>query len=371
MKQGLKRWLGNLAAFCVSLFIMLAAVEVGLRLFVPYATPITIKDPHIYRRMRPNMEMDLEGKDWQSRIFTNEHGWMGPAFDIEKTPGTKRVLHIGDSLVEAIHVNTEKSFVSQLNNLLPGTEHLNLSVAGRGTLLEFLTYRYYGYSYDPDVTIIWFYTGNDFRDNYQNRHLVRKKDLETVTVEPQRLGALKAYLLQNFRLPRFMFEKGKDNALFVGLLVKTGLLSIQPEEVGAEIPLGFRTTYLDTPERGEALKTTELLLQALKQEVTKGRLVLGVIPDIFDLRADLREQMLKEYPALQGQDLDIDFARRELTRIAREQHIPLLDLTEPFRRAFSQGKEPYLLIDGHLSQEGHDITAIAVATYLRGQKFLP
>ena len=186
MKKRLLRWLGNIVALLVALFVILAVLEVGVRIFIPQDTVLTVRDRYIGRKLKPNMNVYLKGSDWSSHIWTNSHGWNGHPFKIEKPEHIKRIIHIGDSFVEGIHVNTNKNFVGQLEQQMAGTEQLNLSVAGRGTLLELLTYRHYGRSYDPDMTVLWFHTGNDSRDNYVTRNFIKGDTVEDSNiVEPQ------------------------------------------------------------------------------------------------------------------------------------------------------------------------------------------
>ncbi len=370
MKIAWSRIGGNVLVFFISLFVITAILEVGIRLLTDASTPLTIRDPYITRRMRPNMDQYLEGPGWKSHIWSNELGWMGNNFSSVKPDGVSRVLHIGDSFVEAIHVDTDKTFVSQLEKIIPGTEHLNLSIAGRGTFMELLTYRHYGKSYDPDVTVIWFNTSNDFRDNWLTRDAVTFEGIENIEIEEPRFGGVKAFLLQYFRLPRFIFDTGKSNPFFIRILMRTGLLSMEPEEGDAEIPLVYRTTLLETPERTEALQATEKLLAAMRREVNRGRLVLGIIPSMIEVSPDAAESLLKLYPALSGKTLDLEFTARELKRIAQGQGIPLFDLTPAFRDAYTQGQVLYLPKDGHLAQRGHDLVAERFATWLTREAHL-
>ncbi|OGJ56319.1 hypothetical protein A3D88_01515 [Candidatus Peribacteria bacterium RIFCSPHIGHO2_02_FULL_52_16] len=357
MKKRILRWLGNIIALVVALFLILAVLEVAVRIFIPQSSILTVRDRYIGRTLKPNMDVHLQGSDWASHLWTNAYGWNGNTFPVEKPGHIKRILHIGDSLVEAIHVDTDKNFVSQLEQHMPGTQQLNLSVAGRGTFLELLTYRHYGRSYNPDVTVLWFYTGNDSRDNYVTRDFIKGISMEESVIEEPQLGILKTFLLQKLRLPRLIFEKGKDNPLFLWLLVRTGLLSTEPEELNRDIPLGLATTIVDTPERALAMEVNEKLLVAMKKEVDKGMLVLGIIPSLLEMDLRTTPELIEKYPVLQGKKIDLDFSQKRIAELAEQHGILVFNATPVLRQALLDGKKPYLEGDGHLSQEGHDIIA--------------
>jgi hypothetical protein len=80
---------------------------------------------------------------------------------------------MGDSYTEAMQVDLEKSFVKILESLLKADppdpalryEVLNMGMSGYGTANEYFLYTSEGVRYNPDLLILAFVTGNDFRNN--------------------------------------------------------------------------------------------------------------------------------------------------------------------------------------------------------------
>src|SRR5262249_55373264 len=89
---------------------------------------------------------------------------------VAKSPGTYRVLLLGDSFVEAMQVPIEQTFARRLEAALtrpggPRVEVISMGVSGYGTTSQYLWYREHGRAYQPDLVLLSFYPGNDVRNN--------------------------------------------------------------------------------------------------------------------------------------------------------------------------------------------------------------
>lgn len=359
----MKNFFAKLGLLFLSTLLTLGFLEVAVRTLFPDTDVLGSRDPIIGKIHRPNLDLTLHGDGWTSHVITNKEGWMGKDFSIEKPAGIRRFIHLGDSVIEAQQVDTDKTFVSQLETLLPHTEQLNLAVGGQGTLPELLTYEHYGKTYHPDTVVLWFFSGNDWRDNLLSGSVVP----QTLSGDSARpvgvVGWTKYVLLQYFRLPRFVYERESRSPAVTQLLLKTGLLSMQPEQQKeAEIPLQYRASVLETPERAQALEATKTLLARFAKEAS-GSLVLALMPSVLETKPGAIEELQAQYPALKGKTLDLEYSSRTLKTLAAQLHIRFFDLTPTLRDAYARGISPHLLSDGHLSQEGHDIVAKEVAAY--------
>jgi len=118
--------------------------------------------PHAYYR---------HTKEGFSEGYFNSHGFRDYERTYEKPPGVFRILVLGDSYIEALQVQLEESFTAPLEKTLNAHgssirfEVLGLGQSGFGTAQEYLWYLNFGVAYDPDLVILAFLTGNDFRDN--------------------------------------------------------------------------------------------------------------------------------------------------------------------------------------------------------------
>jgi len=92
-------------------------------------------------------------------VSINAHGMRDRERTTEKPPGTYRIGIFGDSLTEAVHVQSEQTAHSLLETTLNETgctecEVLNFSVAGYSTVQEYLRYVTLGRRFDLDVAIL-------------------------------------------------------------------------------------------------------------------------------------------------------------------------------------------------------------------------
>lgn len=355
----------------VLLGILLAfiLIEIGLHIVIPAPETVHMVDPWIGKRFIPNKESVSQGSDkfqvaWKAHIKANSLGWNSIEFTPEKPEDITRIMHIGDSITEGIHVDTDKNFSSLLNNLLPNIESINLGIAGNGTYPELLTYRHYGREYDPDIVILWF-SDNDFRDNMLVKQVVGT-DQDKV-VQSNNLGWLKKIMLDNLRSPRLLYSIFFKNRLVVSTLIKAGMLSMEPQEYGAAIPLLYRTTVLDTPERNDSTAITTKLLETLANEVqSDGKtLIIGYVPSYFETSESSEKELRDLFPAIGDQNIEKKYPQKTTEAIANKMNVPYFDLTDTFIKNMKSGGVPQIPGDGHLSVQGHDLVATSLALWLK------
>lgn len=159
-------------ALGVSSIFGLALVEIGLRL-VDYSRPPFYRfDANTGTSHRPNAEGWYEREDL-IRIRINSNGLRGPEIPIAKPPGVFRVVVLGDSFAEGFQVTYEARFSKVMEEAIasscapPGrrVEVLNFGVSGYGQARELLMLRHYAKAYAPDLVLVLFHGGNDFRNN--------------------------------------------------------------------------------------------------------------------------------------------------------------------------------------------------------------
>ena len=111
--------------------------------------------------------VDPYGKPFVLRI--NSSGQRGA--DLERRhPAQRRILFIGDSFTIASSLREQDLFVEHTQRLLSDAlgkpiRTINGGVDGYNTFQELAYYRYHGKFLQPDVVVLCFYVGNDFRDN--------------------------------------------------------------------------------------------------------------------------------------------------------------------------------------------------------------
>jgi len=106
-----------------------------------------------------------------SEGYINAHGFRDYDRTYEKPVKTFRILVLGNSYAEAFQVALQDSFTAvlerKLNEDSPSMkfEVLNLGQSGFGTADEYARYINFGAKYSPDLVILTFVTGADFRSN--------------------------------------------------------------------------------------------------------------------------------------------------------------------------------------------------------------
>lgn len=223
--------------------------------------------------------------DYEVAISTNAAGMRGQReYPVERVPGKRRVLMLGDSFVFGYGVNDDEVVSAVLEDLLnarvPGsTEVINLAVSGFGQAEELVTWEHRGEAYRPDVVVL-FYFENDIGNNAISGLYEPGAD-----GLPVRTGAsfLPGSNLQErmFAFPptRWLFEHSEAWNLIrnrLSSLVQRSLLSQQ----------GLQS-YSDGT--SDAVELTRALLRGLVGEVRAAgaRPVLVIIPDNRKLTSNL------------------------------------------------------------------------------------
>jgi len=165
--QRVRRFLGNTVAIVFGLILAVASLELGVRLV---ADALDLSSYMEYDELlgwvaRPSSTKHhkdaVAGFDVTYEI--NRYGHRGPAYDIDKHPGTHRIVVIGDSNGFGWGIPEGKEFAAILDRDLPDTEVINLSLGGYGTDQEYLRFVREGEQFSPDIVILQL-THNDFEE---------------------------------------------------------------------------------------------------------------------------------------------------------------------------------------------------------------
>jgi len=144
---------------------------------VPQVHAIWRDDPNsIYQRstnpllgheLKPNYSREFE----QGVATSNLHGRRDTERTLAKPDGVRRMIMLGDSVVEGVNYVADPDTPSRrLENILTNTEVLNFGTSGYCTLAEVELFETRGLAFNPDDVIVVF-TGNDF-DNIVPEHTV-------------------------------------------------------------------------------------------------------------------------------------------------------------------------------------------------------
>lgn len=149
-----------------TILFLLVVVEIALRAGV-VGEARTLRPPE-----QQVLTVDLQFSEYGCRaIFPDlsDERWFtkfGDRAAIPRRPGVRRVMHLGDSVLEANDdgMDPRAGYASILNTTSVGEEHLNLGIANTGTDVQLLLLRRWLPVLRPDAVVLHSYPGNDLGD---------------------------------------------------------------------------------------------------------------------------------------------------------------------------------------------------------------
>jgi lysophospholipase L1-like esterase len=384
----------NLTLIILSLVIVLGILEAALTItkfnspdasrFVPNKGVTYI--PHAYYR---------HTKEGFSEGYFNSHGFRDYERTYEKPPDVFRILILGDSYTEALQVQLHESFPAVLEKKLnaygPGKfEVLALGQSGFGTADEYVRYLNIGVAYNPDLVVLAFLSGNDFRDNSK-------------LLNPESLGVRFYYVFDNNHnlvLDRSAVDAYENNLsyfkqIYQKIKANSHLLSLISERIylyryqearkeearvkdakskalGQFSELNIYQTDLPRPWK-EAIEITKGIILSFKKSVEEhgSRFMLLSLSNAEQVHPEIGCHLKEQYNVV----LDYEQPDRILQEFTRKHKIMFLNLMPAFRDHHAKtGK--YLhgfgsSHQGHWNQAGHRLAAALIYEYLKDQNIVP
>lgn len=172
--KNIASWLGLfLFSFLISLLFgegMIRLIE-GLKPRYSQGKDVIEFNPLFGHLHKPNLKYKWRGRGFTGEVSTNSRGLRDREFGYKKKDGTFRILVLGDSMTEGVHVKGKETYPKVLEELLNRYgerqvfEVINAGVVGWGTDSEMLFFRHEGYKYEPDMVLLAFNPWTDISDN--------------------------------------------------------------------------------------------------------------------------------------------------------------------------------------------------------------
>lgn len=342
--------LANAALLLVTLVLTASILEIAARFLFP--APLPWRYPQLRYRPDPALvfawEPNQRGFSADKEIVINERGLRGPVVPYERTPGKKRVLFLGDSIIFGFGVDDREVVAERVRSLLDGegvaVESVNTAIASYNTLQEVTYYEREGRRYDADVVVVgvcW----NDINDKSDVG-----VDAEGNLVDASMAGAPPRDAASPVE---FAFRNAlKRSRLLYGTLERWRAYH------AARAPddhMTFRTDVLSgnmTPRIRDGWTQVEDGFRRLRRQVDEqgARLLIVAFPIPLALE---RAYPRSSYPA-------------RLASFAAAEGIPFLDLTPTFEDAFHGHESLFIAFDGdHPNAAGHDLAARAIVQKLK------
>lgn len=347
----MKQWGINLALMLVSIFVVLAVLEVAVRIFTKPVYPILRTDPDIGTIMKPNVREYVWHNEPQKEVLvlTNSLGFVGDHTPDPAATNTTRIALLGDSTTASIEVDYFHAFPFLLQETLNAArpldrktvEVLNYGVGGTGTFLQYERYKKFVAPYHPKYVVVVF-SENDFSDNLNKIQFDPENYGEAVSRNP----GLKDFILQ-FQLPKLIFGKLQHNIYFLRLLNKLGLYELN--QYSEKTVQGGSVT--DAPEYYSF--TFELLKRLRDRVESDGSNFLVILPT--PPKAEIMEEWRKNE------------SNRRLEEFFNKEHIQFL---VPDYGVFAEEVMRQYDVDcvnwncnGHMNEYGHQAMTQALFPY--------
>jgi lysophospholipase L1-like esterase len=368
----------------------LVVFELGVRWMHVLPDRFWEADALLGARLIPNASgwWTQEEREFVVPVRINSHGRRDVERPFEKQAGTRRILVLGDSFVEALHVRLEDSFTRVLERSLAGaptvrpTEIISAGVSGYGTAAEVLYFERDGRRYRPDVVLLAFYPGNDIKNNSPTLEDAFPPQY-TADGTLERVTSSRPVAKPGGRLPQWQTYRYLRKTLLTGFpglarqAAQLGLLDPQalraaPERDGIPVDYGV---YRRPPssEWESAWQHTERLLERLRRSVEQAnaRLAIAILSTRYQVETETWRKVLSTYEAMQGKDWELDAPAGRVEAWCRRHDVPCVNMTGHFRKAAADsGELLHYPHDGHWTAAGHQLAARVLRTFLEEEELI-
>jgi lysophospholipase L1-like esterase len=378
----------------VGILFALVLLEVGVRWMHLVPDRFWEPDPVLGARLIPGEHgwWTQEDREFVVPVQINHHGLRDVEREYAKAPGVFRVLILGDSFVEAMHVPLEATFPRVLEPLLSGNtngvriEVMGAGVSGYGTASELLYFQHEGKRYQPDLVVLAFYPGNDVKNNSPTLEDKLKPvyatdgTLQKVVGDAprKRLHGWRALLARSgayhyIRKVLLTQQPWLAEALARHGLLQRDVIPTVAERDGVPVDYGVYAAA-PSPEWQEAWEHTEQLLGELQSatEASGARLTIAIVSSRDQVYPQWWQEVEATYPRMESQSWDLDAPQRRVETWCAQHGVPCVALAPPFRTAAAHGSEPlHYHHDGHWTAAGHRLAASVLKDFLGQHGLVP
>jgi lysophospholipase L1-like esterase len=369
-------FLQKLGLLAASLLFTALLAEVAVRFLahqVLESPPnIYAADPTLGHKLIPSLDREVRDPEWIIRVQANSRGFRDREWTYEKTPGTVRIVGIGDSFLFGYGIPADASVLSHLGRDLalaaeetstgrPTTvEVINLGLPGHGATQYGITLREEAYRYQPDLVIIFFFM-NDFQ---------RTSTQAPYQVDADGFLVRETFSLTSIRSALLPFRKLLKRHSHAYILVRSRLTPLLQQLRLRPMP-NPGPLYSKGRDIDEVYTYTLNTLREMNRFCSRRRIdfLVCVIPEKQQVVERFRNQVLGAYD-VDATDFDWLRPQRCLSRLAAEEGLALLDFTPVFAEA-GKDKTLYFEVDPHWNSAGHQLAAATLLKYIQDHSLLP
>lgn len=294
-----------------------------------------------------------------STFSTNSAGLRDGEHALEKPPGVRRIVVLGDSFAWGYGVNDGEIFTDYLEAMSELTEVINLGVTAYGLRQEIGILKRIGLAFEPDIVLQALTLNDIYREPAHAQQSTELADIKPAVKsdEDTVFRKFKQALARNSALYKMFQDATNRHKVLVEALVALGL---------KEPPSGFET--LDTNimpalrhyphELEDAWTVAEQELLELRgiSEAHGARFIVAVIPSLQSVNPEALSLTLA-YNSHYEDDFDLDKPYRKLEAFARASGFEMINPVAAFRKQAGKGVQLYLPGDMHFNAQGHELFA--------------
>lgn len=372
-------WLAGLLLAGFGVVFALAALEAGVRLL--HLVPDRFWEPDPDRGVRlvagRSGWWTQEDREFTVPIQINSHALRDVEHEWDKPAGSKRVLIVGDSFIEAMHVPLAATIGRQLEPLLNDgrtqrVEVIEAGVSGYGTAAQTIFFEKQLRRYQADIVVLALYPGNDVKNNsptledYLQPQYAADGTLQRIVNKQKipRAGRSKAF--QFVRQTILRRQPALASRLTAWGVFGANAIRQAPQRDGIPLDYGVYAKEMDAEWR-DAWTKTEQLLERLRKDVeeTGARLLVMIVSSRDQVYPASWEQVVRNNVAMQQKQWDLDAPQRRVESWCREQGVPYVALTPAFKQAAASGGELlHYPQDGHWTAAGHKLAATVIQKHI-------
>lgn len=316
----------------------------------------------------PRANATVEYPPYHAAFTTNAAGLRGPGVPIEREPGRRRIMVLGDSFAWGHGVSAGEAFPELIDAALPDADVVNLGVPGYDLAKSLGFYRRVGQRYRPDIVVLAI-CQNDFRmdDRPELSGMFADKATQVRSIATTPANApvsrsIKQWLHDHSYLYLLVQQTINTNKSLARVAVSLG---IKEELVGFDmLDDNLRPALIDgSPQVRRSYDCVRGQLLAIRDQVQAdgAGFVVALIPCVQAIDANELAKSIA-YTTYEPSDFDLSRPMHMLMQFCHDHEIAAIDPTRHFKAAFDAGETLYLPGDLHFNAAGHQLFAKSVLT---------
>lgn len=392
-----RQFLLILAIIVIIIFGVLLTGEVSIRLYLMLSGKggyICLPDDYLGVIHAPNSKFTYKEKfsnEFSIKRNTNSLGLIGGQISIKKPENVFRILILGDSFSEGLHVEEGRNFCEQLQYFLNKNssltdkhfEIINAGISGYSPISEYLFFKRELARLKPDIVILQIFANDVFEDNKTRAMSILDKDGLPIKINRffikkywnNPIGTRQPTQLQTsiYRLKKIIIGK----SMLFQCLARAKRKSCKRTHFHKEmtdlpefndgnqffIIQDYNPLFQNSGFRNKTWNNTKRYILAIRDlaKENKAAFFIFYIPP----KGQLKLQHYGENSAYFPKPANY-FLNERLKELSEEKNIYYLDLLFLFEK--NGDKDLYYEKDGHLKTTGHSLVAEALFDFLNKHK---